>query len=829
MTRVTRTGLAALSCLTLVAGLVTMVSIGSASGAQADVSPVAIAGRGATVPFVEQEAEDAATNGIVIGPDRNYGTLPSEASGRKAVTLNGVDQYVEFSLTKPANAATFRYSVPDSPDGAGLTAAISLRVNGTKLKDLNLTSKYSWYYGRYPFTNRPTDGSPHHFYDEVRTTFGSTFAAGTKIRLQVSSLMPVNAFTVDLADFELLAAPIAKPSGALDVVADYGADPSGATDSTTEIQAAVAAASAQHKVVWIPQGNFRVTDHIIVDGVTLAGAGPWYSVLTGRRVGVYGKYVSSGAPSQNVTLKNFAIIGEVMERNDNDQVNGIGGALSNSTIDNLWIQHVKVGAWMDGPMTNLTFTHNRILDTTGGGINLHDGVTNSTIENNFVRNVGDDGLAIWADTHQAVNDTFSRNTIAVPLLANNIAVYGGKDIDVTDNVVSDTVTNGGGIHIANRYPNVDVGHGTSVSGTFTLARNTLIRAGGSDYNWQSGVGAIWFDGLNAPIAGATLNVTDTDILDSSYAAIQFIEGPVGGVHFTNVNIQGTGTFAVQVQSQATASFDNVTAIGVGYSNPMYSCSGSAGATLAVGPGNSGWYSKTPYCAGWPRPVYRDVPITQSPGGPTFPTTPVRGNLARNHAVTTSSMNGDHVPANVVDGDPATFWEGASNAFPTSLTVDLGVAGASVEKVVVKLPPTQTWRPRSQTIEVAGSTDGLSYSPLKAAASYLFDPARRSRAKISFPAAGVRYLRLTISANTGWPTAQASEVEVYGTPGTSAVPITAPTAPVPPVTPPVPPSTPPLTPSVPPVTPSTPPVTPSSPSATTDSAIRQTSGFEVLAA
>ena len=41
------------------------------------------------------------------------------------------------------------------------------------------------------------------------------------------------------------------------------------------------------------------------------------------------------------------------ERIDTDQVNGIGGALSDSTIDGLYIQHTKVGLWFDGPMNNL--------------------------------------------------------------------------------------------------------------------------------------------------------------------------------------------------------------------------------------------------------------------------------------------------------------------------------------------------------------------------------------------------------------------------------------------------------------------------------------------
>ena len=64
---------------------------------RAALDPALVAGRGANVDFLEQEAENAATNGTVIGPDRTAYTLPAEASGRSAVRLTP-GQYVEFTL-----------------------------------------------------------------------------------------------------------------------------------------------------------------------------------------------------------------------------------------------------------------------------------------------------------------------------------------------------------------------------------------------------------------------------------------------------------------------------------------------------------------------------------------------------------------------------------------------------------------------------------------------------------------------------------------------------------------------------------------------------------
>ncbi|MGI5212354.1 discoidin domain-containing protein [Plantactinospora sp. CA-290183] len=773
--RRTRAGLAVLASAALAATAVSVVTLTTAAPARAaGLSPFDIVGRGATVPFIEHEAEEVAHNGTKIGPDRLYGTLPSEASGREAVTLDAVGEYVEFTLTRPANAMTFRYSLPDSPNGAGRDAAIDVRVNGSVLKSVPVTSRYGWYYGGYPFNNNPGDTNPHHFYDETRTMFGSTYPAGTKIRLQVTSTAESPTFTIDLADFEQVAAPIAKPAGAIDVVTDFGADPTGGTDSTARFQQAVDAGRTQNRPVWIPQGIFTLWDHVIVDQVTLRGAGPWYSVLGGRHptdraraAGIYGKWANQGG-SRNVTLRDFAIIGDIRERVDNDQVNAIGGALSDSVIDNIWMQHTKCGVWMDGPMNNLTIRNSRILDQTADGVNFHYGVTNSTVTNTFVRNTGDDGLAMWAENTPNVNNSFTFNTVGVTILANNIVSYGGRNITISDNVTADSVTNGGGIHIANRYPGVNSGQGTAVAGTWTVARNTLIRNGNSDYNWRFGVGAMWFNGLNEPIQGATINVTDTDILDSSYAALHWIEGAVHGVNFSNIRIDGAGTYALQIQSPGSATFTNVRATNIAQPNPVHNCVGT-GFQINQGTGNSGWYTATPYCGPWPEPQWGGGPNTPPTSGPPPtnppttppPTTPPApgGNLAAGRPVVAGSHTQGYVPGNVVDGNADTYWESANNAFPQSLTVDLGTT-RSVSRVVLKLPPAAAWATRSQTLSVLGSTDGGSFSTVRSSSAYTFNPAAGNTATVTFPATSQRYLRLSFTANTGWPAAQLSEFEVH---------------------------------------------------------------------
>ncbi|HET6531494.1 MAG TPA: discoidin domain-containing protein [Actinoplanes sp.] len=754
----------------------------------AGLSPFDITGRGATVPFVEHEAERAAYTGTKIGPTRYYGQLPSEASGREAVTLDAPGEYVEFTLTKPANAVTFRYSIPDSPDGAGRDASLDVRA-GSEVKAVPVTSKYGWYYGGYPFNNNPGDTNPHHFYDEARAMFASTHPAGTKVRIQVSSTAQSPSFTIDLADFELVGDPIGRPANAIDVVADYGANPNGgAADDTAKFQAAVNAGQAQGRPVYVPPGRYTLWSHVIVDRVTLQGAGPWYTVLGGRHptqrnqaVGIYGKYNGQGGPSQNVTVRDLAIIGDIRERVDADQVNAFGGAMSNSVIDNVWMQHTKVGAWMDGPMDRFTIRNSRILDQTADGVNFHTGVTNSTVTNTFVRNTGDDALAMWAENVPNVGNSFTRNTIGVTLLANHLVSYGGRDITISDNVAADSLTNGGGIHVANRYPGVN--GATAVAGTWTIARNTLIRTGNSDYNWNFGVGAIWFSALNEPFGDPAINITDTDIYDSSYAALHWIEGATRGINLRNVTIVGTGTYALQVQAPSTVSFTNVRASGIAQNPPIHNCVGS-GFVIVDGGGNSGWQTTTPACGPWPAPQWT---YTGSPTTPTTPpvtptttpptTPPAGGNLAQGRPVTVSSANGPYTGPNAVDGNQATYWESANNAFPQTYTVDLGSA-TTVGRLVLKLP--SGWGSRTQTIAVSGSTDGSSYTSLAGPTGYPFAPA----ATVTLPSGTRRYLRLTFTGNTGWPAAQLSELEAYAAGGSTTPPATTP----PPTTTPPPPTT-----------------------------------------
>jgi parallel beta-helix repeat protein len=666
-----------------------LVAAGAVAATALPAAAAATGGSGATLPYVEIQAENSATNGTVIGPSYAQGQLADEAAFRKAVTLQGSGKRVTFTTPVATNSIDFRYSIPDTSSGSVYTAPLSLYVNGTKQSNFTLTNAYSWFYGSYPFTNGP-GSNPHHFYDETHRLFSTTYPAGTTFTLQVDAEDTASSYTIDFADFEQVGAALAQPAGSVSVTSK-GADSTGAADSTAAFNAAISAAGSGG-TVWIPPGSYNIPGHIAVNNVTVAGAGMWYSTVTGSAPGFYGN--SAPSPSSNVHLQNFAIFGDVQERNDSAQVNGIGGALSSSSASNIWIEHMKVGAWMDGPMNGLTFSGLRIRDTTADGINFHGGVTNSTVTNSEIRNTGDDGIATWADSGLGAdaNDTISNNTVELQMLANGIAIYGGHDNTVSGNLVQDTgITQGGGIHVGQRFTSTPVG-------LTTISNNTLIRNGSLDPNWQFGVGSLWFDGSQGAITGP-INVTNALIEQSPYEAIQWVEGTVSGVNLNNVTIAGTGTFALQEQTGGSAKFTNVTATGVNGPAPVYSCEGG-NFTVTDGGGNSG-ISGTAFCGGFPAPVFPPYPasgVTAAPSALNFGSV-ATGATSAAQSVTVSNPTGSAAPV-------ASITAGGDFAQTNNCGSSIAASGSCTVSVTFR--PTATGnRTGSLTVDAGGITNTVS--------------------------------------------------------------------------------------------------------------------------
>jgi Alpha-1,3-glucanase catalytic domain D1/F5/8 type C domain/Pectate lyase superfamily protein/Abnormal spindle-like microcephaly-assoc'd, ASPM-SPD-2-Hydin/Cep192 domain 4 len=153
------------------------------------------------------------------------------------------------------------------------------------------------------------------------------------------------------------------------------------------------------------------------------------------------------------------------------------------------------------------------------------------------------------------------------------------------------------------------------------------------------------------------------------------------------------------------------------------------------------------------------PLTVALSGTGVATTTT--DLALNASVTASSYTQVYVPANAVDGNTSTYWEGTNGAWPTTFTVNLG-STHSLSSLVIDLPPSSAWQTRTQTLSVLGSTNGSSYSTLVGSATYTWNPATGNTVTIPLPSGtSDQYVQLNFTANSVQNGAQMSELEIFG--------------------------------------------------------------------
>ncbi|MEU8271337.1 CARDB domain-containing protein [Sphaerisporangium sp. NPDC049002] len=567
-------------------------------------SQAIVVGRGAAVPWVEYEAESARYQGTLLEADqlRTFGhtNFATESSGRKSVRLNSTGQFVEFTSTSPSNSIVVRNSIPDAPNGGGIDATISLYINDTFAQKLNLTSRHSWLYGNTDgpeaLTNTP-QADARRLFDESHALLTQSYPAGTRFRLQRDATDTASFYIIDLIDLEQVAPPASQPAGCTSIT-DYGAVPNDGKDDTAAIQRAVT--DDQNGViscVWIPAGQWRQEQKILTDdplnrgqynqvgisNVTIRGAGMWHSQLytltepqdvvggiNHPHEGNFGFDIDS-----NTQISDIAIFGSGRIRGgDGNDEGGVGlnGRFGlNTKITNVWIEHANVGVWVGrdydnipalwGPADGLQFSGMRIRDTYADGINFTNGTRNSRVFNSSFRTTGDDALAVWANQavkDQVVDNThdnhFVNNTVQLPWRANGIAIYGGYDNSIENNLIYDTM-NYPGIMLATDHSPLPF------SGTTLIANNAIYRGGGVFWNEDQEFGAITLFPSSRDITGVTIR--DTDIYDSTYDGIQFKTG--GGnmpnVAITNVKIDksnnGAGILAMS-GARGNATLTNVT-------------------------------------------------------------------------------------------------------------------------------------------------------------------------------------------------------------------------------------------------------------------------------
>lgn len=519
------------------------------------ICPTAIRAEvGAAVPWTTYEAEDMKTTGTVLGPKYEPFLVETESSGQKCVKLNSAGEFVEFTASKPANAMVVRYSLPDSPNGGGVNSTISLFLNGRCVRNIPLTSHYSWIYGQYPFNNDPKSGRTRNFYDEARVK-DLKIAKGDVIRLQKTYNDSAYCI-VDLVDLETVAKPLKAPANSISVL-NFGAGGNGETDDTEALRNCLAEARKQGKTVWVPAGNYKLAGDVICEsGVTIQGAGMWHTTFVGD-ADLYNqadKRVRFKLKGSNIHLADFAIVGKLNYRNDDEPNDGVVGAgCDNCTVSRIWVEHTKVGMWFYNG-TKVTVDGCRFRNTLADGINLCVGCREFLVENCAARGTGDDCFAIWPtpsdqgyveQTPLPGFNVIRHCTGQVPFLANGGAIYGGKDNRIEDCLFQDIAT-GCGILLSTTFPTSDekLKIDNNFSGTTVVRNCDIVRCGGFDHGWDWRA-AFQFCLDRRGISGLEIsNVNVKDSLSDGFGLVApgtaHGDGALANVRLENVNVPNFG-------------------------------------------------------------------------------------------------------------------------------------------------------------------------------------------------------------------------------------------------------------------------------------------------
>ena len=510
-----------------------------------------IAPCGASLPFTTYEAEAPTnrTTGKVVkmtGQPTRIITPEMEASGRAFVELAKTGQYLDFPNVQAANTIVLRHCIPDARAGGGQTASLNLYINNRFRQSLILSSRYNWLYGE-AGQNDPAAGAPHAFWDETRYFIAGGVKKGDTLRLQKDTANTAAYYRVDSIDLESAPPPLPPPpAGTYLSVASYGATGHDDTDVTAAIQACIAAAKEQKKIVWLPAGTYHQSAKFDLDGVTVRGAGMWYTSIIG---GVDEKDFD-GALGFKLRGDGPAVSDLFIESTVHTTRDMPGGKPFTSDFDNcrnwhvenVWITHTNVGFWMCG-VRGGTVRGCRVRFTYADGININRGSSGNLVENNHVRGTGDDGIALLSQQKHtpkpSSNNTVRANTVLAVWFGHNLDVAGGAGHVIENNLLADNANTGClTIHLPDVYPMYP-----QTSAIFH--HNTILRGGGI----LGGVrrGAIWISPGSVSISDVRFE--DNTIIDPVFYGIHLAGGKSQKISFERNVIVQPGMYAIFIEPQ----------------------------------------------------------------------------------------------------------------------------------------------------------------------------------------------------------------------------------------------------------------------------------------
>src|ERR1017187_7569877 len=306
---------------------------------------------GATTPFTSCEAEAGTLGGgagvvsLTSAPTTQYSSPQLEASGHAFVQLTATGQSVTWTntTTQSFTAINLRSCIPDAPTGGGITNTIDLYVNGLFRQAFSVNSLQNYCYEGTNYNGQidknPADGDPRGFWNDTHAFItGAAVAPGDVIRFQQDSSNTAAFYYLDVVDLEAPPGPLTQPANSLSILSYGAVSNNPAVDNTTYINNCFAAARSQGKIAWIPAGTYycsAVNGGLSASGITIVGAGPWYSALYRVTPTNNSQGVANIITTTSCTLSNVALDCNASSRAGNNNNGAVNFSGTNWVVDNV--------------------------------------------------------------------------------------------------------------------------------------------------------------------------------------------------------------------------------------------------------------------------------------------------------------------------------------------------------------------------------------------------------------------------------------------------------------------------------------------------------------
>jgi hypothetical protein len=368
--------------------------------------------------------------------------------------------------------------------------------------------------------------------------------AGSTITLKKDASNIASYYKIDLIMLENVGPALTQPANTLSI-ATYGAIPNDGKDDSTAIKNCIAACQSQNKGMWLPAGEFHSQDLIKAVGISIYGAGMWYT--TNSRL--YGaankrhKWDLTNCNIQDLYIFNPETARTLADGHDYGMT--CQGALG-YTIQRVWVNHGGASFWLSG--TDGLIKDCISTESWADGINLNNSGSiqanyagvRMTAQNNFIIGSGDDGIALNAQngggtSNNMVDTKIINNTSIGTMWANGMRIAGGRNTILKDNLIIDG-TSGNGLRVGKFGTTGNPCESALVTG------NTIIRGYGLRPNFGQG-GICAADGAIATI--------ENNFIDESGSL--GIDVQICTATFTSNIINNPATFGFLIKSGSTGS------------------------------------------------------------------------------------------------------------------------------------------------------------------------------------------------------------------------------------------------------------------------------------